>query len=200
MLSEEVEIFRWGVWRNWMMKMRRWFEFSIFQLFFPFATQSCFPNYNFHQEFMNAQFPHHALQNLLIANKRRKSESVDVPSISSSHSPRHEDLHHSHHQHHHARNSHNNNQIKNEPSPKYENEHADEPKIKRESASASNASDQNENEIDFQNHEFKMLGSSRKTMNDVLKLLTTKMRGSTLREGHKDSTEDFDGKTWVLAE
>lgn len=141
---------------------------------------------------MNAQFPHHALQNLLTANKRRKSESVDVPSIS--HSPRHEDMHHP--QHHHPRSSHNNNQIKNEYSPKYENNEVDETKIKREPAgAASNASDQNENEIDFHSHEFKMLGSSKKTMNDVLKLLTTKMRGSTLREGRKDSTEEFDGKT-----
>lgn len=138
---------------------------------------------------MNAQFPHHALQNLLTATKRRKSELVDVPSISSSsHSPRHDDLHH------HRPRSHNNNQIKSEHSPKYENE-IDESKIKREPPSASNASDQNENEIEFQSHEMKMLGTSKKTMNDVLKLLTTKMRGSTLRDGRKDSTEDFDGKT-----
>lgn len=129
-----------------------------------------------------ATFPH-ALHNIL--SKRRKSESVDVPSINnsgSSHSPRNSDDR-----------SHNNNQIKSENSPKCEV--VDETmKIKSE---PNVSSDQNENEIDFQNHDFRreMLGSSKKTMNDVLKLLTNKMRGSSIKEGRKDSTEDFDGKT-----
>lgn len=141
---------------------------------------------------MNAQFPH-ALHNIL--SKRRKSENIDVPlntsssGGNSSHSPRsnnNED-----------RNSHNNNQIKSEHSPKSENliNEVDETKIKRE---PNVSSDQNENEIDFSNHHDlrrELLGSSKKTMNDVLKLLTNKMRGSSIKEGRKDSTEDFDGKT-----
>lgn len=82
-------------------------------------------------------------------------------------------------------------------------------KIKREP----NVADQNENDFDlvgcYQNdkraennnhHEadFKrelQMGSSKKTMNDVLKLLTNKMRGSSLKDGRKGATEqDFESK------
>lgn len=114
-----------------------------------------------------------------------------MPSIHSplNHSPHRDDI------------SHNNNQFKSESSGKLNliNE-LDETKIKREP----NASDQNENEFDLvgnyhnNNHgddKKEMLGSSRKTMNDVLKLLTNKMRGSTIKEGSKGSTEqDFESK------
>jgi hypothetical protein len=138
---------------------------------------------------MNAQFPH-ALHNIL--SKRRKSENIDVPlntSGNSSHSP------HSNNNDD-RNNSHNNNQIKSENSPKSEHliNDVDDTKIKCE---PNVSSDQNENEIDFQNHDLRreLLGSSKKTMNDVLKLLTNKMRGSSIKEGRKDSTEDFDGKT-----
>lgn len=70
-----------------------------------------------------------------------------------------------------------------------------------------NTSDQNENEFDLvgnyhnNNHseidsvKREMMSSSKKTMNDVLKLLTNKMRGSTIKEGRKGSTEqDFENK------
>lgn len=78
----------------------------------------------------------------------------------------------------------------------------DETKIKREP----NASDQNENEFDLvgnynnNNHgdsdlKRELMGSSKKTMNDVLKLLTNKMRGSSLKDGRKGATEqDFESK------
>ena len=98
--------------------------------------------------------------------------------------------------------SHNNNQFRSESNVKHNliNE-IDETKIKREPC----ASDQNENEFGLvgnyhhnNNHsdnDLKMLGTSKKTMNDVLKLLTTKMRGSSLKDGRKGSTEqDFESK------
>lgn len=99
--------------------------------------------------------------------------------------------------------SHNNNQFKRENSVKHNliNE-IDETKIKREP----NASDQNENEFDLignyhnNNHsddsvKRDIMSSSKKTMNDVLKLLTNKMRGSSLKDGRKGSTEqDFESK------
>lgn len=99
--------------------------------------------------------------------------------------------------------SHNNNQFKSESSVKHNFlKEIDETSIKREP----NASDQNENEIELignyhNNHseidnvKREMLSSSKKTMNDVLKLLTNKMRGSTIKEGRKGSTEqDFENK------
>lgn len=119
-----------------------------------------------------------------------------MPSI---HSP----LNHSPHLDEH---SHNNNQFKSESSNNHNliNE-LDETRIKREP-------DQNENEFDligsyqqdkrFDNnnhseHDSKrdIMSSSRKTMNDVLKLLTNKMRGSSIKEGRKESAEqDFESK------
>lgn len=108
--------------------------------------------------------------------------------------------------------SHNNNQFKSESTVKHNliNE-IDETNIKREP----NASDQNENEFDlvgnyqhdkrFDNNNHsesdvkrEMLSSSKKTMNDVLKLLTNKMRINSLQELRKGSTEqDFENKMWV---
>lgn len=143
----------------------------------------------------------HALHNLL--SKRRKSENFDnVPSI---HSP----LNHSPHR---DESSHNNNQFKSESSVKHNLiRELDETKIKRELS----ASDQNENEFDlvgnylhekrFENNNVvdndvkrDIMSSSKKTMNDVLKLLTNKMRGSSIKEGRKGSTEqDFESKMWV---
>lgn len=117
-----------------------------------------------------------------------------MPSI---HSP----LNHSPHR---DESSHNNNQFKSESSVKLNLiSEIDESKIKREPA----ASDQNENEFNLvgnylhnNNHvdadvKRDMLGSSKKTMNDVLKLLTNKMRGSSLKDGRKGATEqDFESK------
>ncbi|CRL08269.1 CLUMA_CG021009, isoform A [Clunio marinus] len=140
----------------------------------------------------------HALQNLL--SKRRKSENFDnVPSI---HSP----LNHSTQQDDFIQN---NNQFRSENSAKNNFiSEADETKIKREP----NISDQNENDfslvgnyqyekqLDSNNHNLNdtkrdMMNSSRKTMNDVLKLLTNKMRGSSLKEGRKGTSEqDFENK------
>lgn len=114
-----------------------------------------------------------------------------MPSIHSplNHSPHRDEL------------SHNNNQFKSESSVKNNliNE-IDETKIKREP----NASDQNENEFDLvgnyhnNNHsddKRDIMNPSKKTMNDVLKLLTNKMRGSTIKEGRKGSAEqDFENK------
>lgn len=70
-------------------------------------------------------------------------------------------------------------------------------KIKRES----NTSDQNENEFDLvgnYHHEKRFDNNnqpSKKTMNDVLKLLTNKMQGSSIKEGRLSSAEqDFESK------
>lgn len=149
------------------------------------------------QSLSQAYFPHnpHALQNLL--SKRRKSENYDnVPSI---HSP----LNHSPHRDDH---SHNNNQFKSESSVRHNLiSEVDESSIKREP----NTSDQNENEFnlvgnyhhdnnnlhDDNDVKREILNSSKKTMNDVLKLLTNKMRGSSLKDGRKGATEqDFESK------
>ena len=142
----------------------------------------------FHQNNPNVALPH-ALQNLL--SKRRKSENFDnVPSIHSplNHSPHRDEL------------SHNNNQFKSESSVKHNLINEVETKIKREP----NASDQNENDFNLvgnyhnNNHsddKRDIMNTSKKTMNDVLKLLTNKMRGSTIKEGRKGSTEqDFESK------
>lgn len=146
----------------------------------------------FNQNFHHAAALPHALQNLL-ASKRRKSENYEnVPSINSplNHSPHRDDL------------NHNNNQFKSESSVKHNliNE-MDESSIKRETV----ASDQAESELDLTENYLhnnndsevkrELLGSSKKTMNDVLKLLTNKMRGSSLKDGRKGSTEqDFESK------
>jgi len=144
----------------------------------------------FHQNHA-AALPH-ALQNLL--SKRRKSENFDnVPSIHSplNHSPHRDDF------------SHNNNQFKSESSLKYNLiSELDETRIKREPNAAS---DQNENgEFDLlaayhnnnqNDSDAKLMGPTRKSMNDVLKLLTNKMRGSSLKDGRKGALEqDFEGK------
>lgn len=153
------------------------------------CSQSLSQTY-FHQSHPNttAALPH-ALQNLL--SKRRKSENFDnVPSIHSplNHSPQRDEL------------SHNNNQCSS-GNHNLINE-IDETKIKREP----NASDQNENEFDLvgnynnNNHvdndvKRDLMGSSKKTMNDVLKLLTNKMRGSSLKDFRKGANEqDFESK------
>lgn len=105
--------------------------------------------------------------------------------------------------------SHNNNQFKSESSVRYNLiSEVDESSIKREP----NASDQNENEFDLvgnyhhdnNNHhddsdvKREIMNSSKKTMNNVLKLLTNKMRGSSINNGRKGATEqDFESKMWV---
>lgn len=117
----------------------------------------------------------HALQNLL--SKRRKSENFDnVPSIHSplNHSPHRDEL------------SHNNNQVKSESSVKHNlMSELDETRIKCEPSDFDSlAAYHNNNHGD-------VLGSSKKTMNDVLKLLTNKMRGSTLKGS---AEQDFENK------
>jgi hypothetical protein len=115
-----------------------------------------------------------------------------VPSIHSplNHSPHHRDEH-----------SHNNNQFKSESSVRHNLiSEIDESSIKREPNASS---DQNENEFDLVGNyhhddsdvKREIMNSSKKTMNDVLKLLTNKMRGSSLTNGRKGATEqDFESK------
>lgn len=108
-----------------------------------------------------------------------------MPSI---HSP----LNHSPHRDEH---SHNNNQFKSESSVRSNLiSEIDEASIKREP-------DQNENEFEFDNNNVddadmkRDLNPTKKTMNDVLKLLTNKFRGSSLKDGRRVATEqDFESK------
>jgi hypothetical protein len=116
-----------------------------------------------------------------LLSKRRKSENFDnVPSIHSpvNHSPHRDEL------------SHNNNQFKSESSVRSSLiSEIDESSIKREP-------DQNENELEFDNNNVDDADKPvKKTMNDVLKLLTNKMRGSSLKDGRRGATEqDFESK------
>jgi hypothetical protein len=86
--------------------------------------------------------------------------------------------------------SHNNNQFKSESSVRSSLiSEIDESSIKREP-------DQNENELEFDNNNVDDADKPvKKTMNDVLKLLTNKMRGSSLKDGRRGATEqDFESK------
>lgn len=86
--------------------------------------------------------------------------------------------------------SHKNNQFKSESSVRSNLiSEIDEASIKREP-------DQNENELEFDNNNVDDGDKpGKKTMNDVLKLLTNKMRGSSLKDGRRGATEqDFESK------
>lgn len=104
--------------------------------------------------------------------------------------------------------SHNNYQFKSESSVKNNLiSELDETKIKHEPSAPGDQNDndfdlvggyKNDKQLDHHDNDLKrelQMGSSKKTMNDVLKLLTNKMRGSSLKDGRKGSTEqDFESK------
>lgn len=124
----------------------------------------------------------HSLENLL--SKRRKSENFvndDIPSLTSS--PTH---HHNHHFHH------NNNH---ESVSNFLQAHQNEiqSQIKREQQNGSD-NDEFNNNNNHSEAELKreLLVPSKKTMNDVLKVLTNKMRGSSIKDSRKRSIADCD--------
>jgi hypothetical protein len=132
----------------------------------------------FHHNHAAAASLPHELQNLLL--KRRKSENYDnVPSIHSplNHSPRRDEL------------AHNNNQVKSEISVRQSllNE-LEETRIKCEPDYESAGGYHNNNHGDVEAMKREMMSSSRKTMNDVLKVLNSKKRGKN------SSEQDFESK------
>jgi hypothetical protein len=150
---------------------------------------------HFHQNYSTGTSFPHALQSLL--SKRRKSENFDnAPSIHSplTHSPLWDEL------------SHSNNQVSNDSSIKHNLiKEIDETKIKREPNASYHHHEANEFDLvgnyHSNNHSDmetikRDINSSKKTMNDVLKLLTNKMRGSSLKDGRKESgvEQDFESK------
>ncbi|KAL7010797.1 hypothetical protein ACKWTF_013942 [Chironomus riparius] len=138
----------------------------------------------------------HSLQNIL--SKRRKSENFtndNVPSLSLS--PSQQDLLKS-------CNNNNNNSNNNNVSPHHHhmNESANfVNRIKREQNGSDgefdersyNNNNNNNSEIDMKKD---LMVPSKKTMNDVLKLLTNKMRGSSLKDSRKSSVDgEGEGKS-----
>lgn len=133
----------------------------------------------------------HSLQNIL--SKRRKSENFandNVPSLNLS--PNQHDLMKS-------CNNNNNNSFNNNVSPHHHhmNESANfVNRIKREQNGSdgefdersfnNNNNNNNHSEIDLKKD---LLVPSKKTMNDVLKLLTNKMRGSSIKDSRKSSMD-----------
>ncbi|KAG5668529.1 hypothetical protein PVAND_016468 [Polypedilum vanderplanki] len=115
----------------------------------------------------NFHEPSHSLQNIL--SKRRKSENFTNDNVPSLNS-----------------------------SPNHHHELASNYRIKREQNGSDGEFDSGAYGNNNNNHgEKELLVQSKKTMNDVLKLLTNKMRGSTLKDGRKSSVdgEGGDGKS-----
>lgn len=119
----------------------------------------------------------HSLENLL--SKRRKSENFvhdDIPSLTSS--PTH---------HHHFHHNNNHESVSNFLQSRQESQ------IKREQQNGSD-NDEFNNNNNHSEAELKreLLVPSKKTMNDVLKVLTNKMRGSSIKDSRKRSIADCD--------
>lgn len=142
---------------------------------------------NFHEQ--NS----HSLQNIL--SKRRKSENFtndNVPTLLSSTSPhQHSHLNHNHHGH--LTNNHNSSSFSRIKCEEQQNgSEDDDEEVTGEDHCSNNNNNNNNNHSEIELKK-ELLVPSKKTMNDVLKLLTNKMRGSTLKDGSRKSSVDGDG-------